>query len=149
YPMQKVFRHAGFRCSQRWADGVVEVSFPIAPSQPYLQAVIERDLQSVRSRLASVPRAERAGSGGLGVACPSAASAETISSTCRLAGLEVSTVLATDELGLDANDSLLYLAFDGDCDAVVVEPGDAVEPRRFVALAREGTRNRPIVLLAP
>jgi GNAT superfamily N-acetyltransferase len=146
YPMQKVFRHAGFRCSQRWADGVVEVSFPIAPTQAYLQAVIERDLQSVRSRLASVPRA---GSGGLGVACRSAASSETVSSTCRLAGLEVSTVLVTDELGLNTNDSLLYLAFDGEYDAVVVESVDAVEPRRFVALAREGTRNRPIVLLAP
>jgi GNAT superfamily N-acetyltransferase len=146
YPMQSVFRHAGFICSQRWADGVVEVSFPIAPTQSYLRAVIERDLESLRPRLAQVPTS---GSGGLGIACRTRASAEIVSSACRLAGLEVSTVLVTDDLGLDANDSLLYLALAGDCEVVVVERADWTQPRRCVALAREGGRDRPIVFLTP
>jgi GNAT superfamily N-acetyltransferase len=144
YPMQNVFRHAGFICSQRWADGVVEVSFPIAPTQSYLRALIERDLESVRPRLA---RVATSGSGGLGVACRTMASAETVSSACRLAGLEVSTVLATEELGLSANDSLLYLAFAGDTDVVVIELPGPKQLRRCVALAREGARERPIVFL--
>jgi GNAT superfamily N-acetyltransferase len=146
YPMQNVFRHAGFVCSQRWADGVVEVSFPIAPTQSYLRAVIERELESVRPRLA---RVATSGRGGLGVACRTMQSAETVSSACRLAGLEVSTMLVTEEVGLNANDSLLYLAFAGDCEAVVVESPGPTQPRRRVALAREGARERPIVFLTP
>jgi GNAT superfamily N-acetyltransferase len=146
YPMQHVFRHAGFICSQRWADGAVEVSFPIAPTQSYLRAVIERDLESVRPRLAQVATS---GSGGVGVACRTMASAETVSSACRLAGLEVTTVLVSEEVGLSANDSLLYLAFAGDCEVVVVESPGPTQPRRRVALAREGARERPIVFLTP
>jgi GNAT superfamily N-acetyltransferase len=51
YPMQGVFGQTGFDCTQRWGDGVVEVSFPIAPTQRYLEAVINRDLLAVRAWL--------------------------------------------------------------------------------------------------
>jgi GNAT superfamily N-acetyltransferase len=42
--MQHLFAQTGFPCLQRWSDGVVDVSFPIGPTQPYLEAVTERDL---------------------------------------------------------------------------------------------------------
>ena len=49
YAMQHVFRHAGFKCVERWADGIIDVSFPIAPTQRYLEAVMHRDLLSIRA----------------------------------------------------------------------------------------------------
>ena len=65
YPMQGVFGQTGFDCVQRWGDGVVEVSFPIAPTQRYLEAVINRD-GSGRGSLAAAPpgicRCRRGGS---------------------------------------------------------------------------------------
>jgi hypothetical protein len=144
--MQHVFRHAGFRCVQRWADGVVEVSFPIAPTQGYLDAVIARELQSMRSRLARVPQAGR---GGLGLACQTKAGAETVLSACRAAGVEVSTVLVTDELGVAPTDALLYLALGTDCDVVMVASALPAQARRFVAIARAGASLRPVVSLTP
>ncbi len=64
YPMQHVFRHSGFNCAERWVDGVIEVAFPIAPTQRYLEAVLQPDAVSVRAQLGQIAPA---GSGGLGL----------------------------------------------------------------------------------
>jgi GNAT superfamily N-acetyltransferase len=144
YPMQNVFRHAGFTCAQRWADGLIEVSFPIAPSQQYLEAILERELGSIRPRLARVPTTA---SGGLGVACQTAAMADVIRSACHSAGLDVARLVVADECNVDPVDALLWLAVDNDCQLVVVESAQPAQPRRFVALAREAVRHRPVVLL--
>ncbi|HSS10803.1 MAG TPA: GNAT family N-acetyltransferase, partial [Acidimicrobiales bacterium] len=41
--MLRVFRDAGFEEHEEWADGVVRVSFPIAPTDAYQDAVDQRD----------------------------------------------------------------------------------------------------------
>jgi hypothetical protein len=144
--MQNVFRHAGFSCRQRWSDGVVEVSFPIAPTQAYFEAVLERELRALRPQLAGAPVA---GGGGLGLACQTAGAAEMVRSACRSAGLDVSSVLVMDEGGVDPHEAVLYLALDSDCEVVVVESAQPRRPHRFVAAAREGVRHRPVVVLTP
>jgi GNAT superfamily N-acetyltransferase len=146
YPMQNVFRHAGFACEQRWADGLIELSFPIAPTQHYLQAVLERELRSIRPRFAQVPETR---SGGLGIACRTAATAELVRSACHLAGVDVATLLVTDELDVEPYEALFHLACDSDCEVAVVESAQPTQPRRFVAVAREGVRHRPVLLLTP
>ena len=142
YPMQHVFRHAGFNCVERWVDGVIEVSLPIAPTQRYLEAVIERDVLSVRARLGATSRAT---GGGLGLVLPTHADAEAVIGACQSAGLDVSTVLVTESLGLDATDALLHLGWDDDCDVVAVLAAGLSRPRRFVAIAREVARRRPVL----
>jgi GNAT superfamily N-acetyltransferase len=146
YPMQNVFRHAGFDCQQHWSDGVIEVSFPIAPTQLYLEAVLERELRALGPQLI---RAPVAGGGGLGVAGQTAAAAEMVRSACHSAGLDVASPLVTDELGVDPGEAVLYLALDTECEVVVVESVELRRPHRFVAVAREGARHRPVVLLTP
>jgi GNAT superfamily N-acetyltransferase len=144
YQMLRVFGQTGFDCVQRWADGVVEVSFSIAPTQRYLEAVINRDLLAVRAWLR--PFLGSDGAGGLGLVCPTRASAEAVVSACRAGGLDVSATVVTDELGIDVVAGLSYLA-QGDCDVIVVEWAGPVIPRRVVALAREVARHRPLVVL--
>ena len=41
--MLDVFHHLGFPVTSRFGDGVVHLSFPIAPVSPYLQARAERE----------------------------------------------------------------------------------------------------------
>ncbi len=142
YAMQHVFRHAGFNCVERWVDGVIEVSFPIAPTQRYLEAVMQRDLVSVRARLAGIPRPAR---GGLGLVVRTEAEAATARAACRAAAVDVCTVLVTDTLGLDATDALLYLGSDSDAGVVGWHWSGLLQPRRFVAIAREVGRSRPLV----
>jgi GNAT superfamily N-acetyltransferase len=50
-PMQEVFVQAGFSCVRGWDGGVVEVSFPIGPTQSYLDALSARDVSSVHAWL--------------------------------------------------------------------------------------------------
>jgi GNAT superfamily N-acetyltransferase len=144
YGMQAVFAQTGFACVQRWGDGVVEVSFPIAPTQRYLEAVINRDLLAVRAWLR--PFLGSDGAGGLGVVCPTAVSAEAVVAACRTSQLDVAAVVVTDELGIDIVEGLSYLA-QTDCDVIAVEWAGSVIPRRAVALVREVTRRRPVVVL--
>ena len=146
YPMQGVFGQTGFDCVQRWGDGVVEVSFPIAPTQRYLEAVINRDGLAVGAWLR--PLLGSAGAGGVGVVCLNADSAEAIGAACQAGHLDVSTVVVTDELGIDVVAGLSYLA-QSDCEVVAVEWAGSVVPRRVVALVREVTRRRPVVVLTP
>jgi GNAT superfamily N-acetyltransferase len=143
YPMQHVFRHSGFNCVERWVDGVVEVSFPIAPTQRYLEAVIERDRHSVRACLGGLSARGR----GLGLVLPSGPDAEAVLASCRSAALDVSMVLVTDELGVDVTDAVLYLGWESDCDVVAVQVAEVSRPRRFMAAAREATRRRPVLSL--
>jgi GNAT superfamily N-acetyltransferase len=142
YAMQHVFRHAGFNCVERWTDGVIEVSFPIAPTQRYLESVIQRDAVSVRARLANIPRT---GKGGLGLVVRTEADAAEVIEACRTAAVAVSLVLVTDTLQLDATEALLYLGWDSDVDVVACYSAGLQEPRRFVTIAREVGRGRPLV----
>ena len=142
YAMQHVFRHAGFNCVERWVEGVIELSFPIAPTQRYLEAVIQRDALSVRARLADIPRAA---GGGLGLMVRTEAEAATAGAACRAAAVDVSTVRVTDTLGIDATDALLYLGSAGDGPVVAWQGAGLLQPRRFVAIAREVRRSRPLL----
>lgn len=47
HAMVDVFARAGFPATFGWSGGVVEVSFPIAVSEPYLQALTDRYLHAV------------------------------------------------------------------------------------------------------
>jgi GNAT superfamily N-acetyltransferase len=145
YPMQKVFRHAGFSCTQRWTQGVVDVAFPIAPTQAYLEAVLARELLSVRAALPPAPE----GNGGLGIVCRSAATAEALLSICRSARVRVASALVTDDLDIDLHEGLLLSGMGTGADVVAVELAGLALPRRFVAVAREVTRSRPVVSLSP
>ena len=89
--------------------------------------------------------ASLAGGVGLGLVLPTEAEAETVVAACQSAGLDISTVLVTGALGLDATDGLLYLGCDGDCDVVAVMAAGLTRPRRFVATARQAARHRPVV----
>jgi GNAT superfamily N-acetyltransferase len=142
-PMRDVFRGTGFSCDQHQAAGVVEVSFPIAPTQQYYEALLGRDLVAISAHLR--PRLEAAGAGGLGLACRNTATAEALIAAGRTRGVEMSTVLVTDELGIDINAALAFLASGADSDVIAVETASLVTPRRVVALGREMTRYRPLL----
>jgi hypothetical protein len=83
------------------------------------------------------------------VACQTAAAAEMVRSACHSAGLDVASLLVTDELDVDPHEAACYLALDSGCEVVVVESAQPRRPHRFVAVARESARRRPVVFLTP
>jgi GNAT superfamily N-acetyltransferase len=161
-PMQHLFAQTGFPCLQRWGDGVVDVSFPIRPTQPYLDAVTERDLVAVHAWLEpSIVEAAAGGrfviaaltagaksSGRLGAACQSPAMAASVSAACRAQGLDVSAIVASaDQSDDDVSDLLAYLAADEDTDVIAIQLDRVTRPGRLVARAWAAARRKPVVVL--
>jgi GNAT superfamily N-acetyltransferase len=147
HAMQKLFLHTGFACDQRWNAGVIEVAFPILPTQRYLETLLDRDARAGHAWLA--PRLEPPGPGRLGVVCGTVAAAEAVVAACRSGRVGVSTIVVTDELGIDLSAALSYLALSEDTDVIAVEAAGVATPRRVVARARELARHRPLVALTP
>jgi GNAT superfamily N-acetyltransferase len=145
YPMQEVFRLAGFQREALWSDGVVHVSFPITPTNAYLEALVERHLSSVREWLRpGVNPTGSTGVNGAGVVCRSRQTADAVLREC--AGrVHVSTLLVSSELGVDVLCGLAYVATDPNVEVIVVELDDLELPRRGVALARYVTARMPVV----
>jgi hypothetical protein len=57
-------------------------------------------------------------------------------------------MLVTEEVGVEPTDALLFLALDTECRLVIVEPEPSRPLRRLTAIAREGSRRRPLVALS-
>jgi len=171
-PMQAMFAHAGFPCVQKWGDGVVDVTFPIRPTQSYLGALSERDLCSVHAWLrrwiapvAGRSRPEVRASTAerfvveelqsadgqqarLGAACQSPAAAAAIAAACQSQRIEVSAIVASrHEAERDVSDLLAYLAADDDTAIIVVQLDRVTRPFRLEARVRAALRRKPLVAM--
>jgi len=151
-PMLEVFQQVGFGCHRKWEGGVVDLSFPIEPTQTYLDAVIHRELLATHRLLQPlVERIERrVPAGNVGLICQSVARTAAIAGACRSGPLGVSSlVVAGHDLDAEVHDLLGYLALDPSTEVIGLELSHLARPRRFVALARATSWRKPIVVLVP
>lgn len=168
--MQDVFRHAGFPVEHRWDQGVVDVTFPIAPCDAYLDAVTGRALHASHAWLTC--RAERlpgwgegAGAGvailtgGWGVSPALAAcgvGAVPLAGVVRLQqpgtgapGGRTDRCGGTAEPVPDAADLLGYLVHEPDVEVIAVDLPWVSHPRRFVAALRAASQHTPVIAVVP
>jgi GNAT superfamily N-acetyltransferase len=138
--MQGVFRQAGFASRSRLVDGVVRVTFPIASSQGYLDALLDRHSHSARAWLDPAPRPDAE----LWAVCPSRRSAGALEAAAASAGVAISPLVVPGDpsLGLAALSGL------GGRKVIVVLDG-AVLPRRLVTVARAAVTIGSVVALDP
>jgi GNAT superfamily N-acetyltransferase len=139
YQMQEVFRDVGFQRRVEWGDGVSHVSFPITPTQGYLDAVLSRHFVSTGAWLE--PRIERLEGLGAHAVCLSRESAKALEA----AGAELSSLVVVD----DATLGLAGLAADNPTGLVMVELGELRLPGRFIAMARASGQSLTIVTVDP
>jgi GNAT superfamily N-acetyltransferase len=147
HPMQEVFHRAGFPARQRISAGIAQVRFPIAPTDAYLSAVLQRDAASTYARLH--PVVLTAGAGGVGIVCQSETGASNVVEECRRLGLQPSAVLVAEALGVDLGDLLAYVAADDQTKVVLVHSDLLRSPACTVAHVRVLGRHKPVLVAAP
>ena len=144
-PMLDVFAQTGFRCLRTFNQGVVDVSFQIAVTGSYLEAVLGRDVHAVGAWLQ--PGLQPTGGGALGVVCRSSSTAAVMVAALESRGVGVSTMVVTEDAGIDVYTGLAYLAGDSDTAVIAVESEGLERSCRLVALGRFVTRRKPVVVL--
>jgi GNAT superfamily N-acetyltransferase len=145
HPMQEVFHRSGFPTRLSFSSGVAQVDFRIAPTDAYLEAVLERDAWAMHARLR--PAVAPAGSGPVGIISQSASGASALAEACGRLGLELSSVLVAETLATDSAGALAYLAAD-DATRVGLLHGELVgPPARLVAHGRALARRKPLLAI--
>lgn len=138
--MQDVFRRAGFPSRTRFADGVVRVTFPIAPNQVYLDSVLARQAASARAWLDIDTQPDEQ----MWAVCPSAGSAMAIHDAFLKAGTEIRTVVVPDDPSLGV--AALLLGNQPAPATVIVDLSGLRLPRRLVTVIRSASRGTVIAV---
>ena len=141
--MRTVFRHAGFACESNWCSKLVQFSFPITPSQPYLEAVLRRQCAAARAWadriIGPVP------DGDVIALCASKETSAALTAAARRVGLSLGHV----QLPVDPSDGLAAYLGESSGRPIIVDLEGLQLPRRFLALARVAAGDRRLVGFDP
>jgi GNAT superfamily N-acetyltransferase len=145
HPMVELFHRTGFCCSSRTSQGVIDLSFPIAPTERYLQCLTERHLCAV-ARWMGPGRETGLANPGVGVIAPCPPERSMVVAACGLALVGVSRFFTSDVAAATGQSDLLaYLASDAATEVVALELREVRQPRRFVAMARALAQRKPVL----
>ena len=141
--MQGVFRRAGFDYRSSFESELVHYSFPITPTQRYLESVLRRQCASATAWFDRTVGAALSGdivavSGSTHTSASLAAAAERTGSS-----------LFTLSLPGDPTDGLTGFLADPSGRTVIVDLDGLRQPRRFLAVARAAAGERAIIALDP
>lgn len=166
--MQDVFHHAGFPVDHRWDQGVVDVTFPIAPCDRYLDAVTDRALHASHAwltcRAEQLPGWSDPDCAGVAVLTRGRGVSPALTA-CQAGTIPLAGVVTAEPAGApvhgatrsgltgerraDPADLLGYLVHEAATEVIALDLPWVTHPRRFVAALRAAAQHVPLIAVVP